>query len=222
MTLTLADSGLLFATMLTLSALPGPSDLAVVSRSIEGGLRQALLVTAGIASADALLLVMAVQGWALVALLPPTVRPLLQLGGAAVLAWLGLKALLRSRSGDSSGKPARTAAASFLAGFLITIGEPEALLFYFALLPAFVDPAAMTPADATLIVGLAAFAIFIVKTAYALQARRLVGRLRSPRTRLWASCGAGTVLLLLALFLAVESIAQALSSASGVTSEGRP
>lgn len=199
------DAGLLFLTMLVLSALPGPSDLAVVSRALESGLRQALLMACGIVAADAVLLWIAVQGWSLAGALPAFWTAAFQLAGAAVLGWFGLAAL-RHPGGLNPEGAGKAAGASFLAGFLITLGEPEALLFYFALLPVYVEPSRVDWSTGILILLLAATAIFLVKTGYALLARQALRVFRSERFASGTRRAAGILLLVLAAYLVLVSV----------------
>jgi threonine/homoserine/homoserine lactone efflux protein len=64
--------------------------------------------------------------------------------------------------------------ASFLAGFLLTLGDIKAIFFYLSLLPMYVDLAILKPGDALLVVLITLLAVGGTKVLYALCAARLV------------------------------------------------
>lgn len=194
------DLLLLFFTMVTLSALPGPSDLALVLCTLQKGVRQAMWMTAGIVAGDAVLLLVAVQGWNWAAHLPTVWLAGLQIMGGLVLVWLGGR-VGKSSTENAATTPAPTSRLSFAGGLLITLGEPEALLFYFALLPAFVEPAYLNWKSGLVVMGLATGAIFLVKTGYIVLAHQVSRLLQTPRTQLVASRLSSGVLLALGAYL---------------------
>jgi leucine efflux protein len=70
----------------------------------------------------------------------PVVFKAVQYGGAAYLAWIGMK-LLFSR-GQASASPIRIEPRQYARqAFLITLLNPKAIVFYMAFFPLFIDPA---------------------------------------------------------------------------------
>ena len=192
-------------TMVVISAVPGPSDLAVVARSLSSGLAHALVMIAGILFADVIFILVAVIGLTFVADSMESLFVILKLLGAAFLIWMGISALLATRSfkevDEPTGATDPTWKSSFLVGLLITLGDPKAILFYFGLLPAYLDPSAASFLDILAIILAATVAIVGVKLAYALladRARRLFER--SP-SRTWVTTTAGVTLIGTGVFL---------------------
>lgn len=197
--------------MLILSAVPGPSDFALAARSASAGFRQAMVMTLGIISGDAILLCVAVLGVGAVTAALGENSFWFGYLSAAILGWYGI-GLLRSSNG-SVGQPALKAssASSYLAGLLITLGEPEALLFYIGLLPAFVELESISMSEIGLILLLAALAIGCVKTTYAWLAMKGATLLAS-RCRRQLALLAGLVLVGAALVVCLKSTTAHLSS----------
>ena len=200
--MTLLDAATLFAAMTVLALTPSVSVLAVTARAASQGLRHGVLTTAGIVLADLCLILLAVFGLAvLVSALGPWFGLLKALGGAYLLAMA--VAVWRSAGppGTDAARVPASERSSFLAGFLITLADQKALLFYLGFLPAFVDLHALSAADVGVLTAIAALSVGGVKLAYAwlaAQAGRLVGaRLGGPLNRLAAAVMAAVGLFLI-------------------------
>lgn len=193
----------LFATLLFLTAVPGPSDLAVVSRSISSGFRQGLVMIAGIVFADALLITIAVLSLAGIVEIFAGVGPLLHYSCAGVLLWMGLRALLPKKA-EQEPSPDLLTTSSFATGFLITLSEPKALLFYMALFPAYVDVHSVGFKEAITVLLLATVAIVSVKGLYAWLAARSITFLKNPQITVIMNRTAGLLFIALAVYIIVE------------------
>lgn len=131
---------------------PGPS-LAMVLRHTLGGGR-APGVVAGLSHALGVGFYALLTVWGLGALIvrQPMLFQVITWGGAAYLAWLGIRALRAGRGGalqaDVATTTRRQAARD---GVLVALGNPKLILFFIALLSQFVTPD-MTLAGQALIV----------------------------------------------------------------------
>lgn len=202
MTMTLSSIAALCGTMLVLSAVPGPSDVAVVARSLASGFRHGVLFTIGVVVADAVFILLAAFGLTALAENSAEWFNLIKDGGAAFLIFMGVGALsARGTSSDLTPKPA-SSHSSLLSGFLITLGDPKAILFYFGLLPVFVDLKVATLADYMVILIAATAVIGLVKLGYAwLGSRATVffnNAIARRRLNIFAGClliGAGMLVI---------------------------
>lgn len=200
MSLTPASMVALFGAMALLAALPSTSVLAVSSRAASHGFRHGALVAAGVVVGDAIFIVVAIFGLALLmdamAGLGPAVRAL----GGLYLIWLGLR-LWHARPAEGALDETEGGhGASFMTGLLITLGDQKAILFYLGFFPAFVDLARMTWIDAMLLIAIAAIAVGGVKLIYAAaadQAGRWIGSGVARALNLLAAC----VMIGIGLFL---------------------
>ena len=136
----IADFGAFCATVLLFLALPGPGTFALLTSTGKGGFRAGAAATLGVILGDQVLLWLAVAGVAALLAAHPAVFKLVQYGGAAYLAWIGLK-LIFAKPGSAS--PVRIEPRHYARqAFLITLLNPKAIVFYMAFFPLFIDPVA--------------------------------------------------------------------------------
>ena len=135
----ISDYGAFCAAVLLFLALPGPGTFALLTSTGKGGFRAGAAATFGVIAGDQVLLWLAVAGVAALLAAHPSVFKAVQYGGAAYLAWIGLK-LIFAREGKASPvhiEPRHYARQAFL----ITLLNPKAIVFYMAFFPLFIDPA---------------------------------------------------------------------------------
>ena len=135
----ISDYGAFCAAVLLFLARPGPGTFALLTSTGKGGFRAGAAATFGLIAGDQVLLWLAVAGVAALLAAYPAVFKAVQYGGAAYLAWIGLK-LIFARDGKASPvhiEPRHYARQAFL----ITLLNPKAIVFYMAFFPLFIDPA---------------------------------------------------------------------------------
>jgi threonine/homoserine/homoserine lactone efflux protein len=163
----------LLGALIVLAIIPSVSVLAVTARSAAFGFTHGVLAALGIVAADILFILIAVYGLALVAELMGAQFKLVQYLGGAYLIWLGIslwRADTKARQSDEVKQSSHSS--SFLTGFLITLGDQKAILFYLGFFPAFVDLSRMTPADTLIIIIIAIIGVGGAKLVYAYLADR--------------------------------------------------
>jgi threonine/homoserine/homoserine lactone efflux protein len=168
----------LFLIMAVLAAIPSSSVALVVIRSASLGLRSGVAVALGIAFGDIVFVALAIAGVAALAEAAGALFTLIRYLAAAYLIWFGVSLM---RGGPSSGGwPAahRTGGTgiSFAAGFVLTLGDMKAILFYAALFPALIDVRALTLLDVVTISVVTLVAVSGVKIAYAVAARTIADK----------------------------------------------
>ncbi len=144
---------LAYCTAITIAAAtPGPAMFAVISTGIARGFAPAFLIGAGVALADAVLVILALLG--LVALVQTFewLFLVLKYAGAAYLVWLGIR-MWRSPStvGDTTAGAGRTR--PFLLGASIGLGNPKAILFHASIMPLILDLDTLTPPDGAVVIA---------------------------------------------------------------------
>lgn len=135
----ITDYGAFCAAILLFLALPGPGTFTLLTATGKGGFRAGAATTLGLIAGDQVLLWLAVAGVAALLAAHPMAFHAVQYLGAAYLAWIGLR-LLRARDGAAPVihlQPRHYARQ----GFLITLLNPKAIMFYMAFFPLFIDPA---------------------------------------------------------------------------------
>jgi homoserine/homoserine lactone efflux protein len=124
---------------------PGPAALLIVAQGISNGFRRSYWAIAGIALANAIYFALSATGVAALIVASGTLFAFIKWAGVAYLFWLGIAAM-RSKSsaltvtGDAS--LAVRGWRAFWQAMVVELSNPKALLYFVALLPQFVDPAA--------------------------------------------------------------------------------
>jgi threonine/homoserine/homoserine lactone efflux protein len=195
--MTLANSLSLLLVMITLAAIPSSSVALVVVRSATLGIRNGIAAALGIVVGDLVFVAMAMVGLAAMAEMMGALFAVLRYLAAAYLIWFGFGLI---RSGAKTEKPAdlhRTGGmgASFAAGFVLTLGDVKAILFYAALFPVFVDVSALTTFDVGVIGTITLIGVGGVKVVYALAARAIARASQGFPLRRPIRMAAGTLLI---------------------------
>lgn len=118
---------------------PDTSQLLIMSNSARHGLRKSLAVVAGDLSANSLQMTAAAFGLTAIISASADALWVVKWAGVAYLAWIGLRLIL-SKPQTQTPQPASTAL--FRQGFITSSANPYAVVFFGALFPQFIDPAA--------------------------------------------------------------------------------
>ena len=176
-TLTLAQIALYTGALVVLFLTPGPVWLALLARGMSGGFAAAWPLALGVTVGDMLWPALAILGvsW----LLGEFAGFLTLLRWVAVAMFVGMGVLLIRHAEHQIGQDSRLtrpgAWAGFVAGLIVIIGNPKAILFYMGILPGFFPIATMTWLDIVLVSLISA----AVPLAGNLLLSAFVGRLRS-------------------------------------------
>ena len=190
----------LFVAMLLSAAIPGPSVLAVLSRSLSFGWKQGLLVVLGVLIADYIFIFLALSGLSALASAMGEFATVIKYVGVTYLFWLAYTTWTSDVSESSSTSSEQgTKASSVTIGLLMTVSNPKAILFYMGFFPAFIDLKTFTTTDVMMILVISTVAVGGVLSLYACTASkaRFVFQGRSAKTLLnrlsggfLATCGA--------------------------------
>ncbi len=134
------------AASVILVAIPGPSLLFVIGRALAAGRREALLSVLGNASGVFLQVALVALGLGPIVAASATAYNVLKFAGALYLIWLGLSTIRHRRSASAAlgelGRPQRRALHAWRDGAVVGASNPKTVVFFVALLPQFVAPAA--------------------------------------------------------------------------------
>jgi threonine/homoserine/homoserine lactone efflux protein len=195
---------LLFAgSTLVLLAVPGPSVLYVVARTVEQGRAAGLVSVLGLETGALIHVAAAAAGLSALVASSPTAFAALRYGGAAYLLWLGIRTLRRSRAGAPARSLGRASYGRlFRDGVLVDVLNPKTALFFLAFLPGFVHDGHGPVALQVVVLGLVFVALAaLTDGAYAVAAAWVSRGVRggSPRPLALASAGAYGTLGVLAI-----------------------
>jgi threonine/homoserine/homoserine lactone efflux protein len=127
-----------------LLALPGPSVLFVIGRTLALGRRAGLLSVAGNASGMLIQTSLVALGVGAIVAESIVVLTVIKFAGAAYLIYLGIQAIRhRSRVAAPVQRETPRSTLRLLGeGFVVGVTNPKSIVFFVAILPQFVEPAA--------------------------------------------------------------------------------
>jgi threonine/homoserine/homoserine lactone efflux protein len=127
-----------------LIAVPGPSVLFVIGRSLALGRRGGLLSVLGNAAGELLQIAAVALGLGVVLAESVLLFTVVKFAGAAYLIYLGIQAVLHRRGGPPGPDPSRPATTRRILreGFIVGATNPKSVVFFVAVLPQFVDHSA--------------------------------------------------------------------------------
>lgn len=138
---------LAFATLtLVVAYFPGPALLYTAAQTIAHGRRAGFMAMLGIHLGCYLHVFAAAFGLSVVFKHVPELYLAVKMAGAAYLVWLGI-GMIRSRlaAADAPVAPPKTIKRALIDSFIVEVLNPKVALFFIAMLPQFVDPAASLP-----------------------------------------------------------------------------
>jgi threonine/homoserine/homoserine lactone efflux protein len=188
-----------------LVVVPGPNLTLILSHSVLGGRAAGLATAAGVETGTLVHTVATALGLSNVLSRSALAFALLQCMGAAYLACLGLRALLRGEpSREEAAPPGIGLSRAYWQAVLTNVLNPKVALFFLALLPQFVRPERGHSFLQFLALGLIVVAIGLsFSVVLALAAGPLRSRLTDPAFARWGDRLTGTVFLALGVRLAL-------------------
>ncbi len=182
-------------TALIIIAVPGPSVLFVISRSLALGRPAGLTTVIGNSMGEYFLVIAVAVGVGPLVEDSVVAFTVIKFAGAAYLIYLGIQALRSRRSMAevlSAGKAPTSTRRLLRDGFVVGVSNPKAIIFFAALLPQFVDRSAGRIPVQLLLLGCIFLAIALVSdTVWALAAGAARSWLSQSPRRLELIGGAG-------------------------------
>jgi threonine/homoserine/homoserine lactone efflux protein len=165
------------------AAIPGPGVTALVARALGSGFRSSLFMALGLVLGDLTYLTAVVLGLAFLAQTFGIVFLVIKWLGVAYLAWLAYSFWRTGISAEriEARKASGSFAASFLAGLLVTLGNPKTMIFYIALTPTIVDLRTISFTDYAALATITVAVLLVVLVPYLALAARARSLLAAPR-----------------------------------------
>jgi threonine/homoserine/homoserine lactone efflux protein len=180
-----------------LGVTPGPAVFAVMARALASGLRPAFAFHLGVVAGDLVLMTLAIFGLAAVAQAMGPWFVVVRIAGGVYLIWLGWK-LWTAPAAEPGLETVATASAfrrNVVDGFVLTLGNPKAIVFYAAFLPTFVDLAGVDGTDIAILAAVIAGVLTVTNMTYGLLAAQARRFLKSRRAMRNLNRGAGTMMV---------------------------
>ena len=153
-------AGAIFSLFLT----PGPVWVAIIARALSGGIHGAWPLALGVVIGDVIWPLVAIFGVSYLVSVYAEFMSVLKIVGAVMFVVMGVQLLRKpvSAMGRSDSKLTRPGMwAGFLAGVLVILSNPKAILFYMGALPSFFDFRTITTWDILAICSISLVVPFI-------------------------------------------------------------
>jgi threonine/homoserine/homoserine lactone efflux protein len=182
-------------TLFMAAGTPGPSIAALVARVLTRGARDVLPFLAAMWIGEAIWLTFAVAGLAAIAEAFHWAFVAIKWLGVGYLLYLAWKMWHSAPADGGETLPeAQSPLKMFLAGMMVTLGNPKIMMFYVALLPSLIDIHAVTVAGWAELLATMALVLVVIDFAWALLAARARTFLKSRRAvRIANRASAGTM-----------------------------
>ena len=141
MTFAFSDLALYAIAVFILFITPGPVWVALLARAVSGGFHAAWPLAVGVAIGDAVWPILAILGVSWVVNEIAGIMIILRYVAAVVFLTMGAVLMLKADVALSGDKRLTRPGmwAGFIAGVLVILGNPKAILFYMGVLPGFFD-----------------------------------------------------------------------------------
>jgi threonine/homoserine/homoserine lactone efflux protein len=177
MSLTILDLALYSGALFVLFLTPGPVWVAMLARAMSGGFSAAWPLALGVVVGDVLWPLLAILGVSWIVSEFSFFLDLMKWIAVAMFVFMGVMIIRHADRAISSNsrltRPGRWA--GFVAGLVVIIGNPKAVLFYMGLLPGFFDLSSLTVWDVVAICSASALVPFLGNLILA----AFVGKMRS-------------------------------------------
>ena len=203
MTLGLWDIALYAGALLVLFLTPGPVWVGLIARSLSGGFQAAWPLALGVVVGDVLWSLLAIFGitWVL-SVYGGFLEALKWVAAAMFIIMGGLVIRSANEAINTDSRLTRPGMwAGFVAGLVVILGNPKAILFYAGMLPGFFDLTRLTGVDIAIIVSLSMVIPLFGNLCMALfidRARRLMQR---PAALRRMNISAGVLLICVGLVI---------------------
>ena len=141
MTITLSQILLYSGALVILFLTPGPVWIAIIARTVSGGLKSGFSLVLGVSLGDLLWPIIVYFGLGVLIFLYADILLFIRYIAAIILILMGIQVVRNFKKGiESDGSLTKKGFwAGFTAGLIAVIANPKATLFYLTLLPSFFD-----------------------------------------------------------------------------------
>lgn len=205
MTLNISEILLYMGALAILFLTPGPVWVALVARGVSGGFHATWPLALGVVVGDIVWPLLAIFGVSLLVEVYADFLTLLRYGGAVMLVWMGVRTI---RNADkplvADGRLTASGMwAGFVAGLMVIIGNPKAILFYMGVLPNFFDLNNVSWQDIVVICTISGLVPLTGNILFALSIDRIRRLLSSPESVRRTNLASGSALVLVGAVIAV-------------------
>lgn len=185
---------------------PGPGVFAIIGRALVHGAKSCFLLALGMSVSDALYLVAACLGLAVIATQWSEIFTVIRYIGALYLMYLGWLMWRVNMSTELTSTPetGQGKRFSFVQGLLISASNPKVILFYIAFLPTFMNLSSLSSFDILLAATLTVLALMPGLMLIAAFASRARIWFQSERATRILNRTAGSIMFAAGVYLGIQ------------------
>jgi homoserine/homoserine lactone efflux protein len=170
---------LYITTVFIASIIPGPSMLLALTHGMQFGAKRAVASAMGNVTVSIAQAAVSFVGLGTILIASETAFQVIRFAGAAYLVYMGVGILLSANKSvipknQSAIKSDMSLKKMFLQSALVTAGNPKAIIFFTAIFPQFVDPAAPYPPQVLILLSLGSAIAFGCFMLYAISGQKIV------------------------------------------------
>ena len=205
MTATFFDLALYAGGIFILFLTPGPVWMALVARTLSGGLGSAWPLALGVVIGDILWPIIAILGLSWIGMQYDGLLDLLKYIATLIFFVLGFGLISNpERALNSDNRLTRPGQlAGFIAGVAIILSNPKAILFYIGVLPGFFDLSSVTLLDTIAICTISAVVPFFGNLILSIMVNRVRYLLSSPAALRKVNTISGILLILVGVIISL-------------------
>lgn len=182
---------------------PGPGVLMTVTNAIERGFREAFHGILGLALGSVAIASVSATSLGVMLTTSPAAFATMKYLGAAYLALLGVRNW-SAQAPVFETEPVQPGGRRFAAGVTLQATNPQAIVFFLAVFPQFVDASREQIPQLTLLVASFGLLLVTIHSCYALLANRARAWLSADRSRLLVRRAGSVLFILFAVVLALK------------------
>lgn len=180
--------------MFILAAIPGPSVLTIVARSLTSGFNSTLPLIAGVVLGDIIYLVLSFLGLSIVINLLGDLFIILKVCGAFYLLYLGFK-LVTVKSKENEITVESKSNRKFLLGLILALSNPKVILFYISFFPTIIDMTNISVSNLIFILLIVELVLLAVLLLYSYFSALTRGLMKGPGSRRFLNFCSGCILV---------------------------
>jgi len=188
-----------------LTLIPGPCVLLVVTQALTRGMSSALLCILGDIVGGVVLMVLSLLGVGAILATSATLFTIFKWLGIIYMAYLGVCQVIEAKKNKTQTENQNTQSPSvnsFNAGFLASLLNPKAIIFYMAFLPQFMDPQGDTLLQFSILIITSSIVVGFILAGYALIASRTRKAFQSERSKKYFGYSGASFLIGSSVFMA--------------------
>ena len=205
MTLTPWELTLYAGGLVALFLTPGPVWVALLARAMSGGFHSAWPLALGVVVGDVLWPLVAILGLAWIVEQFDWIMVALKWVAVVMFSVMGILLIRKSdlSLSENSALTRPGMLAGFIAGLIVILANPKAVLFYMAVLPGFFDLSAVTGWDILAICTLSFIVPLLGNLVLAASVGKVRGLLKSPQALKRLNVTSGVLLILVGIAIAL-------------------